>query len=76
MSFIAIRNHDFSGPTADLENKKGFGIILFYLVIFVWEAKKTFRIWIYALQLDCYFMSAGQVMMFSVLFALSFASRR
>lgn len=62
MSFVAIRNHDFSGPTADLGNKRGFGTKL--MVIFLWEATKTFRIWIYSLYLDCYFMSAGQVMMF------------
>lgn len=42
MSFIANRNHDFSGPTTDLENEKD--LIQDSWVFFVGEATKTFRI--------------------------------
>lgn len=62
MSSVAIRNHDLSGCAADLEDEEGFNTIL--MVIFLWEATNTFRIWIYSSHLDCYFMRAGQVMMF------------
>ena len=60
--FCAVRNHDFSGCAADLEDEEGFNTIL--MVIFLWEATSTFRILIHASHLDCCFMSTGQVMMF------------
>lgn len=33
MSFIANRNHDFSGPTTDLENEKD---LIQYSWVFLW----------------------------------------
>lgn len=62
MSFVAIRNHGFSGCGADLEEEEGFNTIL--MVIFLWEATSISRILIYSSHLDCCFMSTGQVMMF------------
>lgn len=52
MSFVASRNRDFPGPTADLENKKD---LIGYSWVFFSKKLQRLRIWIDFVYLVCSF---------------------
>lgn len=52
MSFVANRNHDFSGSTVDFKNKKD---VVKYTRFFFLGKLQRLRIWIYSLYPACLF---------------------